>query len=193
MAQPTADEVRAELRAWLDEAWDPDLTVARVVGAARRRRAGRCPTWPEEWLGTRPRPATRSRVVNDELRDGRRARAAVGPRRCCSPGPTILTHGTDEQKERYLRPIVTGRRAGASSSASRAPAPTSRACRPRPSATATSGSINGQKVWTSGGQIAELGMLLARTDPDAAEAHRASPTSRSRWTSRASRCDRCAR
>src|SRR5437016_499329 len=27
--------------------------------------------------------------------------------------------------------------------------------------------INGQKVWTSGGQAADLGMLLARTDPDA--------------------------
>ncbi len=26
--------------------------------------------------------------------------------------------------------------------------------------------INGQKVWTSGGQMADLGMLLARTDPD---------------------------
>ena len=26
--------------------------------------------------------------------------------------------------------------------------------------------VNGQKVWTSGGQIADLGMLIARTDPD---------------------------
>ena len=25
--------------------------------------------------------------------------------------------------------------------------------------------INGQKVWTSAGQIADLGMLMARTDP----------------------------
>ena len=108
-------------------------------------------------------------------------------------GPTILTHGTDEQKERYLRPIVAGRKGwcqlfsepGAGSDL-RQPPDQGGARRRRVG-------VNGQKVWTSGGQVADLGMLIARTDPDRAEAHRASPTSRCRWTSRASRSVRCAR
>ena len=53
--------------------------------------------------------------------------------------PTIVTHGTTEQKVRYLRPLFTNGRYGASSSASPAPAPTSLASRRGPSATGRSG------------------------------------------------------
>ena len=75
-------------------------------------------------------------------------------------------HGTDEQKERYIGDTVTGKKAwcqffsepgagsdlaGLSTSAVR---------------DGDEWIINGQKVWTSGAQIADLGMLLARTDPD---------------------------
>ena len=35
MATPTAEDVRAEVKAWLEENWDPDLTVGRVVGHPR--------------------------------------------------------------------------------------------------------------------------------------------------------------
>ena len=43
--------------------------------------------------------------------------------------PTIFTHGTEEQKKRFMPPSSTGRRSGRSCSASRAPAPTSPGCR----------------------------------------------------------------
>ena len=57
---------------------------------------------------------------------------------------------------------------GASCSPSPTPAPTSRRCRPAPSATATGWVVTGQKVWCSNGRVADRGILLARTDPDAA-------------------------
>ena len=82
-------------------------------------------------------------------------------------GPTIVVWGSDEQKQRYLRPLFTGEEiwcqlfsepgagsdfAGLSHAASR---------------TATSGSCNGQKVWTTLAHLARWGLLVVRTDPEA--------------------------
>src|SRR5205807_9533498 len=81
-------------------------------------------------------------------------------------GPTIIAHGNDEQKERYLRDIVTGQKAwcqlfsepGAGSDLAGLPT--------RAVQDGEEYIVNGQKVWTSGGQVADLGMLLARTDAE---------------------------
>ncbi len=52
-------------------------------------------------------------------------------------GPTIIVHGTEEQKAEHLPKILAARRSGARASASPAPAPTSPRCRPAPCVTAT--------------------------------------------------------
>ena len=71
-------------------------------------------------------------------------------------GPTIVTHATDEQKRRFLRPMFTGEERGASCSPNRAPAPTS----PASHATVRDGDewiVNGQKVWNTIAHIADRG------------------------------------
>jgi alkylation response protein AidB-like acyl-CoA dehydrogenase len=160
----SSDDVRADVRAFLADAWDPDLTVAEwweILGES----GWAAPTWPEEWFG---RGLARDAVgiVNDELR----AAGAVGPPSGLGmllAGPTILAHGTDEQKTRYIRPIVTGQEGWCQLFSEPGAGSDLASLQTKAERDGDEWVVNGQKVWTSGGQVAELGMLLARTDPEA--------------------------
>ncbi|HEY8524219.1 MAG TPA: acyl-CoA dehydrogenase family protein [Acidimicrobiales bacterium] len=159
----TGSDVVVEVKAWLEENWDPDLTVAEWWERLGTSGWG-APTWPVEWFG---KGLSRSEgvAVQQAIAD-HGALPAPGGLGLMLAGPTILVHGTDEQKKRYLRDIVTGQKAwcqlfsepGAGSDLAGL---NSRAVRD-----GDEWVVTGQKVWTSGGQVADLGMLIARTDPD---------------------------
>ncbi len=160
----TLDEVRVEVQAFLADAWDPDLTVAQWWALLADSGWG-APTWPKEWCG---RGLSRDAIsaVNDELR----AVGAVGPPAGLGmllAGPTILTHGSDEQKERYLRPIVNGQEGWCQLFSEPGAGSDLASLQTKAERDGDDWVITGQKVWTSGGKASELGMLLARTDPDA--------------------------
>jgi alkylation response protein AidB-like acyl-CoA dehydrogenase len=82
-------------------------------------------------------------------------------------GPTLIAHGTDEQKSRYLAPMLHGDEVWCQlfsepAAGSDLAGIQSRA-RQSDDGTFT---LNGQKVWTTNAQFASFGLLLARTDPD---------------------------
>lgn len=159
----TADDVRAEVRAWLDDRWDPDRPLREWRGDLADSGWG-CPTWPREWYG-RGLPTDLGRVVADELR----AAGAVGPAigvGMALAAPTLLAHASDDLKGRLLRPIATGEHRWCQlfsepGSGSDLAGLTTRATRDGDEFV-----VEGQKVWTTGAHQAAYGMLLARTDWD---------------------------
>ena len=80
--------------------------------------------------------------------------------------PALAEFGTDDQRERWLAARDRGRRRSARSrSPSPTPAPTSPRSAPAPCATATSGVINGRKMFITNGTRAHFLTLVAKTDP----------------------------
>ncbi|MDP1818959.1 MAG: acyl-CoA dehydrogenase family protein [Acidimicrobiales bacterium] len=157
------DDIRAEVRAWLADAWAPDRPL-REWRADLAEAGWGCPTWPRQWYG-RGLPAELGRVVAEELR----AAGAVGPAigvGMSLAAPTLLAHAPDDLKVRLLRPIVTGEDTWCQlfsepGNGSDLAGLTTRATRDGDEFV-----VEGQKVWTTGAHHAAYGMLLARTDWD---------------------------
>jgi alkylation response protein AidB-like acyl-CoA dehydrogenase len=82
-------------------------------------------------------------------------------------GPTIIAHGTDEQKARYLGPMLHGDEVWCQLFSEPAAGSDLAAVQAR-ARLQDDGSwrLSGQKVWTTNAQFASFGLLLARTDPD---------------------------
>jgi alkylation response protein AidB-like acyl-CoA dehydrogenase len=159
-----SEDVVTELHSWLEENWDPELTVAEwwerlgLSGWA-------APSLPENAYGRGLSRADAVRVGNAIGKFG--ALGAPAGLGLLLAAPTIATHGTQDQIDLYVREIVTGQKAwcqlfsepGAGSDLAGL---TCKAVQDGDEFV-----VNGQKVWTSGGQYADMGMLIARTNPDA--------------------------
>jgi alkylation response protein AidB-like acyl-CoA dehydrogenase len=159
----TSDDPVAEVKSWLAENWDPDLTVAEWWDRLGTSGWG-VPTWPVEWFGKGLSRAEGVRVQQAIADFG--ALPAPGGLGLMLAGPTIVVHGDDEQKTRYLRDIVTGQKAWCQLFSEPGAGSDLAGLNSKAVKDGEEWIVNGQKVWTSGGHVADLGMLIARTDPD---------------------------
>ena len=162
----------AEFRAWLDEhlelpprfesfddeiewgqRWQAKLAADRWVGIH----------WPSEYGG---RSASPVQVAIYNLEYGRsRALQLVNRTGVNLAGPTLLAHGTDEQRTRWLPKILSAEEIWCQLFSE--PEAGSDLAGLRTTASPVEGGwlLNGQKVWTSYAQYSRWGICLARTDP----------------------------
>jgi alkylation response protein AidB-like acyl-CoA dehydrogenase len=121
--------------------------------------------WPAEY-GGRGDPQQRQRIVSQELnRAG--APFLVNVIGLQWAGPTILAHGTEEQKKRYLQPILSADEIWCQGFSE--PGAGSDLASLQTLAEASGGGwvVTGHKVWTTLAHVSKWMILLARTDPAA--------------------------
>ena len=164
MTEYTEDYVRKEARKWLENNWDPNLDLFEWRNKLADSGWG-LPNWPSDWYG-RDLPVGLVPIVEEEFqRIGALPIPKSGIRMLAAA--TILNHGTEMHKEKFLRRIVTGEDVWCQlfsepGSGSDLAGATTKAVM-----VGNKWVVNGQKVWTTSAHKAHWGLLLARTDMDA--------------------------
>ncbi|MDP1619171.1 acyl-CoA dehydrogenase family protein [Phenylobacterium sp.] len=174
------DGFRAQAREWLEAnfpkslAHDTEAQTRAMAGGAEltgdlavwRERMGEkgwgVPTWPAQYGGG-GLSAQEARVLNQEM-------AAIG---AWNPiggmgvgmfGPTLLEYGTEEQKKKYIPDIVTGKVRWCQGFSEPGAGSDLASLSTRAEDKGDHWLVNGQKIWTSGGQWADMIFCLVRTD-----------------------------
>jgi alkylation response protein AidB-like acyl-CoA dehydrogenase len=179
---PEQAAYRAQTRAWLEDhksqapVLDPSRPEALKdedeIVAARRAWQGKLAegglagvTWPKEYGGQGLGPIEQLICGQEIARAGLPGILdAIGVGML---GPTIIAHGSEEQKSRYLGPMLHGDEVWCQLFSEPAAGSDLAAVQAR-ARQQEDGSwrLSGQKVWTTNAQFASYGLLLARTDAD---------------------------
>ncbi|MEM7001609.1 MAG: acyl-CoA dehydrogenase family protein [Pseudomonadota bacterium] len=163
MSHQSVAEIKAQVGAWLNENWD----VQRPLRAWREilvEGGWAAPTWPVEFFGRGFDEDQAAAVAEVFVEKGAVGVAQAGPGRLASH--TILVHGTDAQKQKYLRPILTGEHAWCQLFSEPGSGSDLAGLTTKAEKDGDRWVINGQKVWNTSAHHADFGILVARTDWD---------------------------
>jgi alkylation response protein AidB-like acyl-CoA dehydrogenase len=135
------------------KAWHRKLYEAGYVGML----------WPKEYGGWGA-TAMQQAIVQDEMAR-MQAPPAINGLGIGFIGPTIIVHGTEWQKQRYLKKMLTAEEIWCQLYSEPNAGSDLAGLKTRAEDAGDHFVVNGQKIWTSSGPIADWGILLARTDP----------------------------
>jgi alkylation response protein AidB-like acyl-CoA dehydrogenase len=175
-ASPSDEEFRAELRTWLGDHPPPAVTVATSRDEAEILRSWQKTLLAARWVGIhwpvehggRGASAAQVAIYNEELARAN-APGVLGRAGITLVGPTLMAHGTDEQRARWIPRILAGddvwcQLFSEPDAGSDLASLTTRAERH-----GDVYRVTGSKVWSSYAQFANWAIALCRTDPDAAK------------------------
>jgi alkylation response protein AidB-like acyl-CoA dehydrogenase len=170
---PSEEQFRDEVRSWL-EANHPgpeppgldEVIPFRIEWQRKLHEGGWAGiSWPEEYGG---RGAT---LIEQAIFAQEAARAEM-PQPAnilglAMGGPVVIAHGTEEQKKRYLEPILDASEIWCQGFSEPESGSDLASLKTKAVKDGDEWVVTGQKVWTSLAQYAKWCMLVARTDPDA--------------------------
>jgi alkylation response protein AidB-like acyl-CoA dehydrogenase len=170
---PQEEAFRDEVRSWLEEN-DPgpepegldQLVEFRRDWQRKMYEAGWAGfSWPKQYGG---RGAT---LIEQAIFAMEAARAEAPPPvnvlGLAMGGPVVIAHGTEEQKQRYLKPILTAEEIWCQGFSEPESGSDLASLKTKAVKEGDEWVVTGQKVWTTYAQYAKWCMLVARTDPDA--------------------------
>ncbi len=149
--EPSGEEAAFEFRI----AWQRKLHGAGWAGVS----------WPEDY-GGRGASLIEQAIFNEEMARAKTPSVAnvLG---IAMGGPTVIAHGTEDQKRRYLRPILSAEEIWCQGFSEPESGSDLASLKTRAVKDGDEWVVTGQKVWTTFAHHAKWCMLVARTDPDA--------------------------
>jgi alkylation response protein AidB-like acyl-CoA dehydrogenase len=180
---PEEAEYRARARAWLDansKLRDPHATgrgllseddsdaviaEAKAWQAKKADEGWACLRWPKEY-GGQEATAIQSVIFSQEQSHFDTPPDIYGIGHGML-GPTIMAHGTDDQKERFLPQMVHGEEVWCQLFSEPDAGSDLAGLKTTAVQDGDDWVINGQKIWTTGAQFCKWGMIVTRTDPNA--------------------------
>ena len=172
---PSEEEFREEVRTWLQENHPgPEPEGAGLDEVMRFRREWQLKlhgagwagiSWPKEYGGRGATMIEQAIFAAEATRQ--EAPAPANVLGLAMGGPVVIAHGTDEQKARYLEPILTGEEIWCQGFSEPESGSDLASLKTRAVKDGDEWVVTGQKVWTTFAQYAKWCMLVARTDPDA--------------------------
>jgi acyl-CoA dehydrogenase len=183
----TPDEAtfRARARRWLEqnaEPLDPSKALPNEIGEredartiqwckawqAKKADAGwACITWPKEYGGQDATPM--QRVIFNQEEAKFRVPPSIYAIGHGMLGPTIMAHGSPEQKKKYLPPMLRGEEVWCQLFSEPAAGSDLAGLRTTATQDGSDWILNGQKIWSTGAHFCDWGMIVTRSDANAAK------------------------